>query len=150
MREIVIISGKGGTGKTSLCAAFAALAKNAVLCDLDVDVPDLHIVLDPKDGESNLFLGGNKAVVQKDDCVGCGQCAELCRFDAVVMQDGTASISHLNCEGCGVCVALCPAKAIDFPEAKCGDWYIGCNASAPSCTLSLFRDRKIPESLSRF
>ena len=125
MREIVIISGKGGTGKTSLCAAFAALAKNAVLCDLDVDVPDLHIVLDPKDGESNLFLGGNKAVVRNDDCVGCGQCAELCQFDAVVMQDGTASISHLNCEGCGVCVALCPAKAIDFPEAKCGDWYIG-------------------------
>ena len=125
MREIVIISGKGGTGKTSLCAAFAALAKNAVLCDLDVDVPDLHIVLAPKDREGNLFFGGNKAVVRSADCAGCGQCAQLCQFDAATMQDGTACVNELNCEGCGVCVALCPAKAIDFPEAKCGDWYIG-------------------------
>ena len=125
MREIVIISGKGGTGKTSLCAAFAALARNAVLCDLDVDVPDLHIVLNPRDGESHLFMGGNKAVVREADCVGCGQCSSLCRFDAVTMRDGKACISELDCEGCGVCVALCPARALDFPEARCGDWYIG-------------------------
>ncbi len=125
MREIVIISGKGGTGKSSLCAAFAALADNAVLCDLDVDVPDLHIVLDPKDTESHVFMGGNKAVVRSADCIGCGRCEKLCQFDAVTMTDGIAWVSELNCEGCGVCAALCPAKAIDFPEARCGDWYVG-------------------------
>lgn len=125
MRELVIISGKGGTGKTSLCAAFAALADNAVICDLDVDVPDLHIVLDPKDTESHVFMGGNKAVVRSADCTGCGRCEQLCRFDAVTVSGGTAKVSELNCEGCGVCATLCPAQAIDFPQARCGDWYIG-------------------------
>ena len=125
MREIVIISGKGGTGKTSLCAAFAALARNAVLCDLDVDVPDLHIVLNPKDGEGHVFMGGNKAQVREEDCIGCGQCADLCRFDAITMDEDRAHINELNCEGCGVCVTLCPQKALDFPAARCGDWYVG-------------------------
>ena len=123
-REIVVISGKGGTGKTSICAAFAALARKAVVCDLDVDVPDLHIVLSPTPRETHDFLGGNKAVIDQQACVQCGQCRELCRFGAVLEQDGRFEVDRLACEGCGVCQALCPQQAIAFPEALCGTWSV--------------------------
>jgi MinD superfamily P-loop ATPase len=123
-REIVVISGKGGTGKTSVCAAFAALARRAVLCDLDVDVPDLHIVLAPTPRETHDFLGGNKAVIGQQACVQCGRCRELCRFGAVLERDGRFEVDRLACEGCGVCQALCPQQAIAFPEALCGTWSV--------------------------
>lgn len=124
MREIVIISGKGGTGKTSVCAAFSHLARNAVICDLDVDAPDLHILLDPRVRSSEPFISGNTAVVEASLCTGCGRCAELCRFGAASRSDGKAVVDELRCEGCGVCVDLCPARAIRFPETHCGDWYV--------------------------
>lgn len=124
MREIVVISGKGGTGKTSLCAAFAALARGIVLCDLDVDVPDLHIIAAPRVRESHSFLGGNKAFIRQSDCQSCGRCRELCHFDAVREENGNYNIDALSCEGCGVCAKLCPVSAIDFLEAHCGDWFV--------------------------
>lgn len=123
MREIVVISGKGGTGKTTVCASFAHLAASKVICDLDVDAPDLHILLQPQIREHTPFISGHGAQIRQDDCIRCGQCAELCRFEAVrPREDGFIIDDH--CEGCGVCVKLCPQQAIDFPEKHCGDWYV--------------------------
>jgi len=125
MRELVVVSGKGGTGKTSVVASLAALAKNAVFADCDVDAADLHLVLEPNVRQSEGFRSGRVAQVRAEDCTGCGTCAELCRFDAV-RHDGNGSytIDEIGCEGCGVCHHFCPAGAIDFPEKVCGTWFI--------------------------
>ena len=124
MREIVIISGKGGTGKTTVSAAFAHLAQNKIICDLDVDAPDLHILLDPDVKQTEPFISGNEAEIRQADCVHCGQCQKLCAFEAVSFDGSIYKVDPLRCEGCGVCVKLCPAQAIDFPEGHCGDWYV--------------------------
>ncbi|MCR5814031.1 MAG: ATP-binding protein [Desulfovibrio sp.] len=124
MKEIVVISGKGGTGKTSITCALAHLAKNTVFCDLDVDVPDMHIILDPKPQKTEAFMGGNKAIIQQELCVACGTCQELCHFAAITEDAGRFTVDHALCEGCGVCFALCPQKAISFPEALCGHWSV--------------------------
>jgi MinD superfamily P-loop ATPase len=121
MRELVVISGKGGTGKTSLVAAFASLARNVVLCDADVDAADLHLLMSPKRIARHDFQAGNEAVVDGSKCTGCGVCRELCRFDAI---GPDYVVDPLACEGCGVCVHFCPEKAIDFPVKTCGEWYI--------------------------
>jgi len=124
--EIVIISGKGGTGKTSLTASFAALFKDAVLADCDVDASDLHLVTSPETISEESFISGNEAVINKDLCTGCGRCASLCRFDAISRDAGTGKyfIENTGCEGCGVCVDNCPVNAIKFPERNCGRWMI--------------------------
>lgn len=124
MREIVVISGKGGTGKTTVSASFAHLAENKVICDLDVDAPDLHILLSPSVRQTTSFISGNHAVIRSEDCVKCGSCAKLCAFDAVREKEGCFAVDDLRCEGCGVCVKLCPQKAVDFPDRHCGDWYV--------------------------
>lgn len=121
MRELVILSGKGGTGKTSVTAAFASLARNMILCDADVDAADLHLILNPDFKKTMEFKGGHEAVINPDLCTQCGRCIEVCRFGAV---KETFEIDPIDCEGCGVCVDLCPEKAIDFPEIVCGEWYI--------------------------
>ncbi len=121
MRELVILSGKGGTGKTSITAAFASLAENIVLCDADVDAADLHLILKPDVKESSNFKGGHEAIINPDKCTQCGQCIELCRFGAI---RDNFTVDPIECEGCGVCVDLCPEQAIDFPETICGQWYI--------------------------
>jgi MinD superfamily P-loop ATPase len=123
MKELVIISGKGGTGKTSVTGSFAALAENAILADCDVDAADLHLLLSPDVQKEHDFYSGYEAIIRTDDCTGCGLCEELCRFDAISSEDGVYRISPFGCEGCGVCVEFCPAKAIDFPEALCGKWF---------------------------
>ena len=120
MREIVIISGKGGTGKTSLTAAFAALAENIVLCDADVDAADLHLLMQPEVLQRTDFMGGSKAVINPDLCIRCGICIDLCRFGAITEP---FQVDALRCEGCGVCVDFCPAAAIEFPVQRCGEWY---------------------------
>lgn len=132
MKEIVVISGKGGTGKTSIVAAFAALANKKVLADCDVDAADLHLVLNPEIRYRENFSGGKKARILHDKCVSCGRCIEECRFEAICYprsaDDGekadTPYINHIFCEGCGVCVRVCPAGAIAFEEAVNGEWYI--------------------------
>ncbi|MBU4186468.1 MAG: P-loop NTPase [Proteobacteria bacterium] len=121
MKELIIISGKGGTGKTSLMAAFAYLAENKVLCDADVDAADLHLVTAPDIIEKHDFQGGHKAVINKDKCTECGLCIDLCKWEAI---SETLEVNSIECEGCGVCVYFCPEKAIDFPLNTCGEWYI--------------------------
>ncbi len=129
MKELVVISGKGGTGKTSLTASFAVLAERPVIADCDVDAADLHLVLRPRIRERNEFRSGREAVILRDRCTGCGVCLERCRFGAVSPNGGSTfqplfSVDPILCEGCGVCVRFCPADAIDFPERLCGEWMI--------------------------
>lgn len=138
MREIVVISGKGGTGKTSVTASFAQLAQNKVICDLDVDAPDLHILLDPQVRTKEAFVSGNEAVIDRDACRRCGVCLARCRFDAVEKDGNVYRIDPLRCEGCGVCVALCPAKAIAFPEKECGEWYVSDTRFGPLVHAQLY------------
>jgi MinD superfamily P-loop ATPase len=128
MREIVVISGKGGTGKTSLTAAFAMLAKQSVICDADVDAADLHLLLQPQIQQRTDFLGGGLAVIDRLRCTECGRCRELCRFGAVTPD---YEVDSLQCEGCGVCVDLCPEQAIDFPVQTCGEWYLSTTRVGP-------------------
>jgi len=128
MRELAVISGKGGTGKTSLVASFAVLAHRKVLADCDVDAADLHLVMAPKVQRRDQFVSGHEAVIRQDDCTGCGECLANCRFEAVVRTESNGKavfrVDRTVCEGCGVCVRFCPAEAIDFPEAVCGEWFI--------------------------
>ena len=124
MRELVIVSGKGGTGKTSVTASLAALADHPVICDCDVDAADLHLILEPKIRENHDFLSGHEAVIRERDCIGCGICQDVCRFDAITNDVDTFSVDPIACEGCGVCVHFCPQKAIDFPESLCGKWFV--------------------------
>ena len=122
MKELVILSGKGGTGKTSLTAAFAFFSKSMVLCDADVDAADLHLLMEPAVQQKSDFKGGNEAIINPDLCTQCGLCIELCRFSAI--SEDTFEVDPMECEGCGVCYDLCPEGAIDFPEKTCGQWYI--------------------------
>ncbi len=138
MKEIVCISGKGGTGKTSLTAAFAHLAENKVVCDLDVDAPDLHLIVKPQILAAEEFFSGNEARIDPERCDGCGLCAELCRFAAVVETDGAYAVDPLRCEGCKLCVAMCPAGAIDFPQRHCGRWFRSESRFGPVFHAQLF------------
>ncbi len=128
MNELVVISGKGGTGKTSVTASLAVLAGSAVLADCDVDAADLHLVLQPEVRERHVFKSGHEAVIDAERCEGCGVCALLCRFGAIRRSfsggAGQYAVDPVACEGCGVCVAFCPEKAIRFPERVCGEWMI--------------------------
>jgi len=128
IREIVVISGKGGTGKTSLAASFGCLAENPVLCDADVDAANMHLLLAPQVEQTTDFTGGSIAVIDQERCVQCGQCRELCKFDAISTD---YVVDELACEGCGVCVDLCPEKAIDFPIRVCGQWFVSSTRLGP-------------------
>ncbi len=121
MKELVIISGKGGTGKTSIVAAFASLAANKVLSDADVDAADLHLIMNPQATERHDFQAGHSAIIDIDKCTACGLCRDLCRYNAI-SEDYT--VTRMDCEGCGVCVYFCPEKAIDFPLKTCGEWFL--------------------------
>ena len=131
MKELVVISGKGGTGKTSITAAFASLAQNAVLADCDVDAADLHLVLEPNVKQRSDFSGGKRASIITDKCNRCGTCAQMCRFDAIHFdgpgnenREKTYSIDPISCEGCKVCVEFCPVGAIAFEDVINGQWFI--------------------------
>jgi len=121
MKELVVISGKGGTGKTCLTAAFSSLTDNIILCDADVDAADLHLITDPVIRDSYDFQAGHTAVIDKERCTACGLCQDLCRWEAITED---FEVDSITCEGCGVCVYLCPEKAIDFPLNTCGQWFI--------------------------
>jgi MinD superfamily P-loop ATPase len=121
MKQLAIISGKGGTGKTTLAAAFASMAENAVLADCDVDAADLHLILNPEIKETIEFSGSKIASKDEEKCTRCGKCREYCRFDAV---DEDFNLIEDRCEGCGVCEYVCPEGAITLIERKSGFAYI--------------------------
>lgn len=121
MKQIVVISGKGGTGKTVITGAFAALAKNKVLTDCDVDAADLHLLLEPSIKKRHEFRSGKTAVIDKKRCIQCGRCIELCRFSAISKD---FIIDDISCEGCAFCSFACPVGAIKMEENISGDWFI--------------------------
>ncbi len=132
MKQLVILSGKGGTGKTSLAAAFAHLAHDghlhiqAVLADADVDAANLELVLHPKRLETHDFTGGSVAVIDAQLCQGCGNCEQACRFDAVIPPTNTQpayAVDPIACDGCAACVYQCPEEAIHMQPQTAGRWY---------------------------
>jgi len=137
-KEITIISGKGGTGKTTVTASFAVLAGNSVLADNDVDAADLHLLLTPGIKEAHPFVGGKKAEIDSGKCNGCGKCASACHFDAIRF-DGPANdvvgktyrIDSFACEGCGFCRLICPINAIRSEPAVTGQWFVSSTAQGP-------------------
>lgn len=120
-KTVVIISGKGGTGKTSITAAFALLAKGAVLADCDVDAADLHLLLEPDVREEKKFVSGETASIDPSKCTSCGRCAEACVFSAI---DQSYVVDPVACEGCAVCTLVCPEDAITMSPSECGKWFI--------------------------
>jgi MinD superfamily P-loop ATPase len=131
VKQLVVLSGKGGTGKTSSVAAFAHLAAlgegssplRAVLADADVDAANLELVLQPRLLEQHEFMGGSKAVIDPDKCEGCGLCAQVCRFNAVQIQDDQYRIDLVACDGCAACVYQCPEQAIRMEPQMAGRWF---------------------------
>ncbi len=121
MKQILIISGKGGTGKTILTGAFAALVDNKVMVDCDVDAADLHLLLTPITKEKNEFRSGKTAFIAKDKCAQCKRCLRLCRYDAI---SDNLIVDPIRCEGCSFCSLVCPVEAIEMQENESGEWYI--------------------------
>jgi MinD superfamily P-loop ATPase len=121
MRQIVVISGKGGTGKTVLTASFAALAKSKVMADCDVDAADLHLLLHPIVKQRYEFRSGKTAVIKAEVCKQCGKCIDVCRFEAI---NGEFIVNSISCEGCGICSYICPVGAIEMQDNISGEWYI--------------------------
>jgi len=121
MKEVVVLSGKGGTGKTSIVASFASLAKSKVMVDCDVDAADLYLLLQPVTQQRQEFWSGQKAVIDLDRCTQCGICQEVCRLDAITDE---FQIDPISCEGCGFCCQVCPEEAITMQENLSGHWFI--------------------------
>ncbi|HHV79018.1 MAG TPA: 4Fe-4S binding protein [Firmicutes bacterium] len=119
MKELLLLSGKGGTGKTSVAGSFATLAKNAVLVDCDVDAADLHLITHCKIGTENEFRASRKAFIDQSRCSDCGRCAAACRFEAIRAR----TVDKISCEGCGLCARVCPEDAIKMVEVVSGYWY---------------------------
>ena len=125
MKEIVVISGKGGTGKTSLTASFSVLGgKKLVVADCDVDAADMHLLLEPDFEKSEDFFSGELAEIDPEKCISCGKCKEICRFRAIDVVDGFYKVDPLSCDGCGYCARICPVGAITNVQQNVGKWYI--------------------------
>ena len=122
MKQIAVVSGKGGTGKTTLVGSLSVLFKNHVMADCDVDAPNLHLLMEPQLLESHEFYGSKKAVIG-DRCISCGLCKDTCRFDAI-KAGGPFEVDPYACEGCGACTLVCPAGAISLEPAKAGDYFL--------------------------
>ncbi len=112
--ETAIISGKGGTGKSSISAAFASMKENVVLADCDVDAANLFILFDPAREEEEIYIAGHKAAIDYSLCTSCGLCVDYCRFDAITSPNGKVEISEVLCDGCFLCSRICPVNAINM------------------------------------
>lgn len=126
MKEILVISGKGGTGKTTFSSSFVYLAGECVACDYDVDASNLPLLLHPKQSMAVDFSGGEQANINHDDCIECGMCRDICRFDAI---SAKFEVKLLGCEGCAFCANVCPVKAITMRPRSSGRWYSGTAAT---------------------
>lgn len=125
MREVVIISGKGGTGKTSLAASFAYLeGEDAIVSDCDVDAANMHLLLDANFATQEDFMSGELAVINPDSCTNCGKCYDVCRFEAIDTVDGQHRVDEIECEGCWYCSRVCPTDSIEMVKQKAGDLFI--------------------------
>lgn len=120
MKQLTVISGKGGTGKTSVTAAFACLADRAVLADTDVDAADLHLILEPQVREQGTYAGGSVAQIDREACTQCNTCTDVCRFEAI----SEYVVDPIACEGCAFCAHVCPAGAVSMQERVSGTWFI--------------------------
>ena len=124
MKEIVVISGKGGTGKTSIAGSFAYLgSKEVVVADCDVDAADMHLLLKPDFAEEEDFYSGELAEIDQNKCSKCGKCSDICRYDAIPFENNKYIVKPLDCEGCGYCARICPVDAISMKENNVGKWY---------------------------
>lgn len=123
--EIAVISGKGGTGKSSISSAFVSIAKSAVVVDCDVDASNLYLLFSPLCKEEQVFVSGSHAVVNNDKCTNCNTCIDLCRFDAISKVDGKIRISESACDGCYLCSRVCPVQAIKMIPADKSRMYAG-------------------------
>lgn len=135
MKSVLFLSGKGGTGKTSLAGAFAFLAKEKILADCDVDAANLHLLLDPKITSEGNFQGSKLAVKDNEKCTSCGKCREVCRFQAI---DENFTIDSYMCEGCGACAYVCPVDAITLLLVDCGRWYTAQSRLGPLASAELY------------
>lgn len=125
MKEIVVISGKGGTGKTSIAASFAYLGGDSiVVADCDVDAADMHLLLKPDFKKVEDFYSGELAIIDQDKCIKCGKCKDICRFNAIPIIEDKFIVEELNCEGCGYCARICPTLAITMEEQNIGKYFI--------------------------
>ncbi len=125
MKQLVVVSGKGGTGKTVFSASLAALAGRAALADVDVDASNLHLLLGPEILERHEFIGGKKARIDERRCSACGRCRPVCRFEAISEDlDGRALVDPLACEGCGLCARVCDVPAITMEPSVSGEWFV--------------------------
>lgn len=123
--EIAIISGKGGTGKSTVCAAFISVAQSAIAVDCDVDASNLYLIFSPSCDEEHVFVSGNHAVIDPELCMNCGLCMSYCRFDAISSVNGLIHISEVACDGCFLCSRICPVSAITMIPADKSRMYVG-------------------------
>jgi MinD superfamily P-loop ATPase len=132
MKQLVIISGKGGTGKTVVTASFAALARDAVLADVDADASNLHLLLGAEIQERHAFTAGQKARIDPDRCTGCGRCLAVCRFDALAADaNGKVHVNPLSCEGCAFCARICEPGAVAMAPCTPGKWFVSTTRFGP-------------------
>ncbi len=125
MQQITVVSGKGGTGKTSITSAFAALSKNAVFADCDVDAANLYLTLTPENHHEEVFPGSKTAVIDEERCTQCGLCEAYCRFEAITLSPDGFKISEFSCEGCELCMQVCPHQAIHMEQSMDSRWFVG-------------------------
>jgi MinD superfamily P-loop ATPase len=145
MKQFVILSGKGGTGKTTVAAALGHLASqeaSIVLADADVDAANLELVLSPQIQEEGEFIGGGVAVIDPELCTACGICHDVCRFEAILPGDEVYAVDDLGCEGCGACVYACPMEAIEMREQLDGKWFRSQARYGPLFHAHLFAARE--------
>jgi MinD superfamily P-loop ATPase len=127
LKEIVVLSGKGGTGKTSIVGSLAAIAQSKVMVDCDVDAADLHLLLNPSIKQENEFWSGQVAFIDREKCTECGLCQKLCHFDAIE----EFRVDPVACEGCGFCSHICPVEAITMQDCMAGHWFISSSKYGP-------------------